>query len=61
MMKKSILFVILLTFSTVAFSKVVSPEIPTSDIEGSEDYALLKRYTGSFIIQSIDQLTHVRF
>ena len=50
MMKKSILFVILLTFSTVAFSKVVIPEIPTSDIEGSEDYALLKRYTGSFII-----------
>jgi len=49
-MKKTILIAILLTISTAVLSKVVIPELPTSDIEGSEDYALLKRYTGSFII-----------
>ena len=60
-MKKSVLFAILLTFSTVVFSKVVVPELPTSDIEGSEDHPLLKRYADSYIVvdqrKSFDEFT----
>ena len=60
-MKKSILFVFLLTFSTVVFSKVIIPELPTSDIAGSEDHPLLKRYADSYIVvdqrKSFDEFT----
>ena len=49
-MKKTILFAILLTISTVVFSKVIIPELPTSDIEGGEDHPLLKRYADSYIV-----------
>ena len=61
MMKKTILFAILLTFSTVVFSEVIIPELPTSDIEGSEDHPLLKRYADSYIVvdqrKSFDEFT----
>jgi len=49
-MKKTILIAILLTISTVVFSKVIIPELPTSDIEGGEDHPLLKRYVDSHIV-----------
>ena len=48
-MKKSIPLVILLTFSTVVFSEVIVPELPTSDIEGAKDHPLLKRYADSYL------------
>ena len=40
-MKKLMLFVTLLTISMAVFSEVKIPELPTSDIEGSEDHLLL--------------------
>ena len=49
-MKKSVLFAILLAFSTTVFSEVIIPELPTSDIEGAEDHPLLKRYADSYIV-----------
>ena len=52
-MKKLVLFTILVSISTVAFSKVIIPELPTSDIEGAEDHPLLKRYADSYIV--VDQ------
>lgn len=60
-MKKTMLFAILLTISTTVFSEVIIPKLPTSDIEGSEDHPLLKRYAGSFIVvdqrKSFDEFT----
>jgi len=53
MMKKTILIALLLTISTVVFSKVIIPELPTADIEGAEDHPLLKRYADSYIV--VDQ------
>ena len=49
-MKKLVIFAILLTISTSVFSEVITPELPTADIEGSEDHPLLKRYEGSYIV-----------
>ena len=54
-LSRIILLAVLLTVSTVAFSEVIVPELPTSDIEGSEDHPLLKRYAGSYIV--VDQRT----
>ena len=60
-MKKLILFPLLLAISTAAFSEVIIPELPTSDIEGGEDHPLLKRYAGSYIVvdqrKSYDEFT----
>lgn len=60
-MKKSLLLALLLTIPTVAFSKVIIPELPNSDIEGSADHPLLKRYAGSYIVvhqqQGFDEFT----
>lgn len=60
-MKKTILFAILLTISTVVFSEVIIPELPTSDIEGGEDHPLLKRYADSYMVvyqqKSFDEFT----
>ena len=49
-MKKLMLFTAILIISSAAFSKVVIPELPIADIEGSTDHPILKRYTGSFIV-----------
>ena len=60
-MKKTILIAILLTLSTAVFSEVIVPEIPTSDVQGSEDHPLLKRYADSYIVvdqrKSFDEFT----
>jgi OOP family OmpA-OmpF porin len=60
-MKKLITFISLITLSTAVLSKVVVPELPTSDIDGSEDHPLLKRYEGSYIVafqqKSYDEFT----
>lgn len=60
-MKKLVLFTILAIISTAAFSKVIVPEIPTSDIEGAKDHPLLKRYADSYIVahqyKSFDEFT----
>ena len=60
-MEKTILFAILLTISTAAFSAVIIPELPISDIEGSEDHPFLKRYADSYIVvdqeKSYDEFT----
>jgi len=55
------LFPLLLAISTAAFTEVIIPELPTSDIEGGEDHPLLKRYEGSYIVvdqyESFDEFT----
>ena len=55
------LFTILLTISTAVFSEVITPELPTSDIEGAKDHPLLKRYADSYIVvhqeKSFDEFT----
>ena len=60
-MKKLMLFTTILIFSTAVFSKVIIPEIPTSDIEGAKDHPLLKRYADSYIVvdqrKSFDEFT----
>lgn len=60
-MKNYVLLAILLSVSASVFSKVIVPEIPTSDIDGSEDHPLLKRYADSYIViqqyKSYDEFT----
>ena len=48
MIKKVILFNILMAMTAVSFAKAVT--IPTTDISGSQDHLLLKRYSGSYIV-----------
>jgi outer membrane protein OmpA-like peptidoglycan-associated protein len=59
--KKTILFAILLIFSTAAISEVIRPIPPIADIEGGEDHPLLKRYADSYIVvdqrKSFDEFT----
>ncbi len=60
-MKKTTLFAFFLAISTAAFSEVIIPEIPNSDIAGAEDHPLLKRYADSYIVvdqrKSYDEFT----
>lgn len=60
-MKKIMLCTILIISSPAVFSEVIVPELPTSDIEGSKDHPLLKRYADSFIVayqrKSYDEFT----
>ena len=51
MIRKPILFgIVLMTITTAVFAEVVTPSIPTADIEGGKDHPLLKRYAGSYIV-----------
>lgn len=50
MSRKPIIFGILMIITTAVFAEVVTPSLPTADIEGGKDHPLLKRYAGSYIV-----------